>query len=88
MAIPSVDTPGWPHSVGPAPPRSTVTTATTTAATPMPGASLNASMNNSSAADVSGAKKIALPTKEYEQELKEEDRGPSLLYDYNTMNAW
>lgn len=86
MAIPSVDTPGWPHSVGPAPARSTAAATTTATSTPAPGASLSAS--SSSGADTSGAKKIALPTKEYEQELKEEDGRPSLLYDFNTLNAW
>lgn len=33
-------------------------------------------------------KRIVLPVKEYEQELKEEESTPGLLYDYNRMTAW
>lgn len=93
VAIPSVDTPGWPLSVGPAAPRSTAVT-TATAAAAAPGASLNTSNNNNSnnsgggCVDIPGFKRIVLPTKEYERELKEEEGGPSLLYDYGTLNAW
>jgi len=34
------------------------------------------------------AKKIVLPLKEYEQELREEESNPGLLYDYSSMTAW
>ena len=34
------------------------------------------------------AKRIVLPLKEYEQELKEEESNPGLLYDYSSMTAW
>ena len=35
-----------------------------------------------------GMKKIPLPLKEYEQELKNEETGPELLYDFSSMTAW
>ena len=89
VAIPSVDTPGWPHSAGPAtrsaPPASC---ATTSVATPNVGVSANSSGSTCSNADLYGIKKIVLPQKEYEEELKEEKTAPPLLYDYTSMNAW
>jgi len=35
-----------------------------------------------------GMKRIPLPLKEYEQELKNEEAGPELLYDFSSMTAW
>lgn len=90
VAIPSVDTPGWPHSAGPAtrsaPPASCTTTSV---ATPNAvGISANCGGSTCSTADLYGIKKILLPQKEYEQELKDEETTPGLLYDYSSMNAW
>ena len=89
MAIPSVDTPGWPHSAGPAnrsaPPASC---ATTSVATPNVGVSANCNSSTCSTVDLYGIKKIVLPQKEYEEELKEEVTAPGLLYDYSSMTAW
>ncbi|EFX71474.1 hypothetical protein DAPPUDRAFT_60138 [Daphnia pulex] len=41
-----------------------------------------------STADLYGIKKIVLPQKEYEEELKEGETAPGLLYDYSNMTAW
>lgn len=93
MAIPSVDTPGWPHSAGPAAPRSS-------GGPPAPATSVATPNNHhtpsgggcggsgSGGPDLYGIKKIVLPQKEYEEELKDEETAPGLLYDYSSMTAW
>lgn len=103
VALPSVDTPGWPHSAGggggschatqprssggqqPAscgPPTSMAPT------TPNVGGGANGGGSTCSTADLFGIKKIVLPQKDYEDELKEGETAPGLLYDYSSMTAW
>ena len=99
VPIPSVDTPGWPHSAGPAAARTTAPSSSTSSS------SSNGNSNSSSSAassagvtsttatfsstmEMYGMKRIPLPLKEYEQELKNEEAGPELLYDFSSMTAW
>ena len=89
MAIPSVDTPGWPHSTGPAPrPAPPCNSAPTSVAPPTLTTSSSAG-GSGNGNDPTGIRGIVLPLKEYEEELKEEvGSGPGLLYDYSSMTAW
>lgn len=55
----------------------------------MSGGAGTSGSSNSSTPDLYGIKKIVLPQKEYEEELREEETAaPGLLYDYSSMTAW
>lgn len=56
--------------------------------TPNVGGGANGGGSTCSTADLFGIKKIVLPQKDYEDELKEGETAPGLLYDYSSMTAW
>jgi hypothetical protein len=113
VALPSVDTPGWPHSAGGGGGGSCHATQPRSSAGQQPascgpatsvapttpnvsgggnhgggGAGANGGGSICSSADLYGIKKIVLPRKEYEEELREGETAPGLLYDYSNMTAW
>lgn len=99
VALPSVDTPGWPHSAGgggnschATQPRSSGAQQPASCGPPMapttPNVSAGGNGSTCSAVDLFGIKKIRLPQKEYEEELKDGCTAPGLLYDYSSMTAW
>ena len=89
VALPSVDTPGWPHSAGPPPHPLPVQQQQQQRLVPQPPSSSSSSSSTANnTVDLYGMTKPLLPSKEYEQELREQLSGPDLLYDYSSMTAW
>ena len=89
VPIPSVDTPGWPHSAGPAAARTTAPSSSTSSSSAASSTGVTSTTATfSSTMEMYGMKRIPLPLKEYEQELKNEEAGPELLYDFSSMTAW
>ena len=85
--VASVDTPGWPHSAGPAPPRSVQNAPSSVAPNTAPTSAASA-QGPSQPVELYGMRKPSLPFKDYESDLKDQQASPELLYDFSSMTAW